>query len=81
MALRRRTLSSEAVVEHDRRTDDQHGAEHPVVVRCAWCGRVKVESEWQEEDDVQAMRLLAPHSSFSHGICPSCLARYTDRTA
>ena len=66
-------------MESKRRTDDQHRADQPVVVRCAWCGRVKVESEWQDEDDVQAMRLLTPQH-FSHGICPSCLARYTDRT-
>lgn len=65
---------------NERRTDDQHSAEQSVVVRCAWCGRVKVESEWQEEDEVQAMRLLSPTQHFSHGICPSCLARYTDRT-
>ena len=64
----------------ERRTEDEPGAEPLVVVRCAWCGRVKVESEWQEEDDVQAMRLLTPHHHFSHGICPSCLARYIDRT-
>jgi hypothetical protein len=67
-------------VENERRTDDQPGAEEVVVVRCAWCGRVKVESEWQHEDDVQAMRLLTPRQHFSHGICPSCLALYTDRT-
>jgi ribosomal protein L32 len=67
-------------VEDDRRTDDQHVAEPSVVVRCAWCGRVKVESEWQDEDEVQAMRLLRPTQHLSHGICPSCLARYTDRT-
>jgi hypothetical protein len=66
-------------VEKERRTDDEDRAEPSVVVRCAWCGRVKVESEWQEEDDVQAMR-LTPQHHFSHGICPSCLARYTDRT-
>lgn len=67
-------------MDNERRTDDQQGAEQPVVVRCAWCGRVKVDAEWQDEDDVQAMRLLSPKSHFSHGICPSCLARYTDRT-
>ena len=67
-------------MENERRTDDQHRADPSVVVRCAWCGRVKVDSEWQDEDDVQAMRLLKPHHHFSHGICPSCLARYTDRT-
>lgn len=67
-------------MEEERRIDDQHRAEPLVVVRCAWCGRVKVDSEWQDEDDVQAMRLLTPPHHFSHGICPSCLARYTDRT-
>jgi len=66
-------------VENERRTDDQHRAEPAVVVRCAWCGRVRIESEWQDEDDVEAMR-LTPQQYFSHGICPSCLARYTDRT-
>jgi hypothetical protein len=68
-------------VNDERRTDEQQRAEPSVVVRCAWCGRVKMESEWQDEDDVQAMRLLTPNQHFSHGICPSCLARYTDRTA
>ena len=67
-------------MENDRRSHDQYRAEPSVVVRCAWCGRVKVDREWQEEDDVQAMRLLSPSRHFSHGICPSCLARYTDRT-
>jgi len=67
-------------VEDDRRTTAKQGAKPSVVVRCAWCGRVRVESEWQDEDDVQAMRLLDPSRHFSHGICPSCLARYTDRT-
>lgn len=68
-------------MDRERPTEDQPGAAPRVVVRCAWCGRVRVDSEWQDEADVQAMRLLRPEHHFSHGICPSCLARYTDRTA
>jgi ribosomal protein L32 len=66
-------------VTQDRRSESDSRPAPAVVVRCAWCGRVKVDSEWQEEHDVQAM-LLNPTQHFSHGICPSCLARYTDRT-
>jgi hypothetical protein len=72
---------TEAVMKVDRSPEDDHRSAPPVVVRCAWCGRVKVESEWQDEDEVQAMRLLTPSQHLSHGICPSCLACYTDRTA
>jgi len=67
-------------VTQDRRPESDNRPAAAVVVRCAWCGRIKVESEWQDEHDVQAMRLLTPSGHFSHGICPSCLARYTDRT-
>lgn len=67
-------------MNEDRRPEDDTRFAPAVVVRCAWCGRVRVESDWQDEDDVQAMRLLTPRQHLSHGICPSCLARYTDRT-
>jgi hypothetical protein len=68
-------------VDEGRRTENDDRSARTIVVRCAWCGRVKVDSEWQDEDDVQAMGLLTPSRRFSDGICPSCLARYTDRTA
>jgi uncharacterized protein YlaI len=66
--------------------DDEQTAGHKersasaVVVRCAWCGRVRVGDEWRETNDFESMRLLARVIRFSDGICPDCLARYTDRT-
>jgi hypothetical protein len=51
-----------------------------VIVRCAWCSRIRAAGEWRENADFEAMRLLEPVRRFSDGICPSCLARYTDRT-
>jgi len=49
-----------------------------VVVRCAWCRRIRVGDDWREPADFEAMRLLEPVKRFSDGICPSCLAHYTD---
>jgi hypothetical protein len=49
-----------------------------LLVRCAWCERVKVDDEWVEAAEVQAMRLVrdAPERH-SHGICPDCFAKLT----
>ncbi len=46
-----------------------------VLVRCAWCERVKVNDEWVDVAEVRAMRLRpeAPEHH-SHGICPDCFA-------
>jgi len=45
-----------------------------LVVRCAWCDRVRVApDEWVEQnDEVEAHAFLG---RASHGICPDCLAR------
>jgi hypothetical protein len=51
------------------------------VVRCAWCRRIRVGDDWREEADFEAMRLLEPVKRFSDGICPTCLAHYTERQA
>ncbi|HZS25063.1 MAG TPA: hypothetical protein VFA30_08760 [Gaiellaceae bacterium] len=48
--------------------------EDRVTVRCAWCGRVRVDGEWREEAEVEAMQ-----KRYSDGICPDCLAEYTSR--
>ncbi len=49
-----------------------------VIVRCAWCERVKVDGEWADPAEVQAMRRLpAERLHHSHGICPDCLAQLT----
>jgi hypothetical protein len=49
-----------------------------LLVRCAWCERIKVNDEWVEVAEVQAMRLTR-HSPerHSHGICPDCFAKLT----
>jgi hypothetical protein len=52
-----------------------------VTVRCAWCGRLRLGGDWRERDEFEAMALLAGVTKFSDGICPDCLAGYTDRTA
>jgi hypothetical protein len=52
-----------------------------VAVRCAWCGRLRVDGEWRGHDDFEAIALLASVTGFSDGICPDCLATFTDRTA
>jgi hypothetical protein len=48
-----------------------------LLVRCAWCERIKMGDEWADAD-VEAMRLtrnaVARHS---HGICPDCFAKLT----
>jgi hypothetical protein len=59
---------------HDQR------AASAVTVRCAWCRRIRVGHEWREEADFEAMRLLERVKQFSDGICPDCLAHYTDRS-
>lgn len=65
----------------DGRTADQdRRSASAVTVRCAWCGRIRVGEKWREGDDFEAMRLRTPGERLSDGICPDCLARYTDRT-
>jgi hypothetical protein len=52
-----------------------------ITVRCAWCGRLRLGGDWRERDEFEAMALLERVTHFSDGICPDCLAGYTDRTA
>jgi hypothetical protein len=51
---------------------------HELLVRCAWCERIKTGDEWVDVAEVQAMRLTpdAPEHH-SHGICPDCFAKLT----
>jgi hypothetical protein len=56
-------------VADNRDLNDDH-----ILVRCAWCERVKVADEWVDAD-VEAMRL--GHGHHSHGICPDCFAKLT----
>jgi hypothetical protein len=50
---------------------------YELLVRCAWCERIKMGDEWVDAE-VQAMRVtrdvVARHS---HGICPACFAKLT----
>ena len=63
-------------------SNERHDAEKPdegvaMVVRCAWCGRVKEGESWLEVDEVLAMRLVRPAPDEStHGICPDCFERH-----
>ena len=49
-----------------------------VLVRCAWCERIKVDDEWVDAAEVQAMRLTPETPGYhTHGICPDCFAELT----
>jgi hypothetical protein len=49
-----------------------------VLVRCAWCERIKVGDEWVDVAEVRAMRLIPEaRQHHSHGICPNCFAKLT----
>ena len=49
-----------------------------VLVRCAWCERIKVDDEWVDVAEVRAMRLRPePPAYHTHGICPDCFAELT----
>jgi hypothetical protein len=49
-----------------------------LLVRCAWCERIKMDDEWVEVAEVQAMRLTRnARLQHSHGICPDCFAKLT----
>ena len=41
---------------------------HELLLRCAWCGRVRLEGEWVTPDGA-----LDP-DRMTHGICPECTA-------
>ena len=50
-----------------------------LLVRCAWCGRIKAGDEWF---DVTAHAHLTPAAvdRCSHGICPDCFSELTPRS-
>ena len=50
-----------------------------VIVRCAWCERIKVDDVWVDAD-VEAHLLRSTPDAValrSHGICPDCFAELT----
>lgn len=56
-----------------RRIADARGGD-VVLVRCAWCDRIRVApDEWIDADDAVVGHALLDRAS--HGICPACLAR------
>ena len=61
----------------EKRDLNEITASHGLLVRCAWCERIKRGDEWVDAE-VQAMRLTpdAPEHH-SHGICPDCFAKLT----
>jgi hypothetical protein len=55
-----------------RRISEARGGD-ALIVRCAWCDRIKLEAdEWADADDVVESHMVA---GTSHGICPTCLSR------
>ena len=59
--------------------DDGESSER-YLVRCAWCERIKVGDGFLTVDPALA-RDVADHERTSHGICPDCFRRVTDRAA
>jgi hypothetical protein len=61
----------------DNRDQNETTSGSAILVRCAWCERVKVGDEWVSAE-VQAMRLSRDDiEHHSHGICPDCFAKLT----
>jgi hypothetical protein len=51
---------------------------HEILVRCAWCERIKVDDAWIEVAEVQAMQFIPETvGQHSHGICPDCFTQLT----
>jgi hypothetical protein len=58
---------------------EKHTAAPEVIVRCAWCERIKVDDAWIDAD-VEAHALRSDPGAVtlrSHGICPDCFADLT----
>jgi hypothetical protein len=58
---------------------EKHTAAPEVIVRCAWCERIKVGDAWIDAE-VEAHALRSdPDTGVlrSHGICPDCFADLT----
>jgi hypothetical protein len=58
---------------------EKHAAAPEVIVRCAWCERIKVGDAWIDvEVEAHAFRSdLEAAPLRSHGICPDCFADLT----
>jgi hypothetical protein len=62
----------------DNRDPNESTSAYELLVRCAWCKRIKTGDVWADAADVQAMRLTRePVERHSHGICPDCFAKLT----
>ena len=83
LSVRKRSLSeSEVRRSVDPMSAEQHSrpAEDVVLVRCAWCERIRVApDEWVEADKDFVGHALLDRES--HGICPACLARIAASSA
>jgi len=58
---------------------EKHTTAPEVIVRCAWCERIKVDDAWIDAD-VEAHALRSDPDAVplrSHGICPDCFADLT----
>jgi hypothetical protein len=58
---------------------EKHTAAPEVIVRCAWCERIKVDDAWVDADvEAHALRSDPGAGTLrSHGICPDCFAELT----
>ncbi len=47
-----------------------------LLVRCAWCGRFSLGSEWMEEDELPSVSgadRKVQEEQITHSICPDCI--------
>jgi hypothetical protein len=57
--------------------------EGAILVRCAWCDRLRIGEEWLHLEAIgrgQQLITSTIRDNASHGICPTCLAHELERT-
>jgi len=62
----------------DRREIDDAVSGLALLLRCAWCGRIKLDGTWVAAADEQAPESIEGRS---HGICPDCNAKLTPQAS
>lgn len=57
-------------------------AGHELLVRCAWCGRLQIGGEWLRLEAIGSGQMRIAEGVVrrsTHGICPDCFARVSDK--
>jgi hypothetical protein len=79
LALKRKRLEQEKEQLHQQRETALTRVLGEFVPLCAWCKRVRdEEGDWQ---DIETYITVKTDTKVSHGICPECLERETEKAA